>query len=196
MGMNMEVIDKLPRRRLQPDAARPRGGIWELKTWAQTAQILMAVAAFVGVVFGIYQWREQLSLNRTRAASELISRVTDRQFMDAYVRLAQLRYYAEMKTLTYEVSKNYYPECNEKSWLRFVLSDLNLVVSTYYLVAIFEKHDLADKNLTSDAISPDFRAFCDIMEIFSVYFPELKKNEKLQYLRNKWRKGTSGVLMH
>lgn len=192
----MEMIDTLRRRWLRPETARSKAGTWELKNWAHISQILMAVVALVGVAFGIYQWREQLSLNRTRAASELISRVTDRQFMDAYVRLAQLRYHAEMKTLTYEVSKNYYPECNEKSWLRFVLSDLNLVVSTYYLVAVFENHDLADKNLTRDAISPDFRAFCEIMEIFSVYFPELKKNEKLQYLRKIWGKGTSGVLMH
>lgn len=171
-----------------------RGGT--LDTISRVVGIVAVVMGIIGGVVGLIQWREQIELNRTKAASELILKVADRQFMDAYVRLVHLRHHAQLNSLTYEVAKDFYGDCTLQNWNRCILSDLNLVVSAYHLASILHKFDLLNKALAQEALSSDFRVFCEVMDAFSRQYPELSKNEKLGYLRQAWGATPSGSMFH
>ncbi|MBI5521868.1 MAG: hypothetical protein HY910_04495 [Desulfarculus sp.] len=155
-----------------------------------TVKALGLVGVIFSIFFGFNTIHDQLASDSRKHTLEILNKVSDHEFLNAYVRLHNLcgkvkEVEARNKKLTHHVLGDFYPQATESHWPALILYDVNKVISSYSYIALLLENGFVQKDLipvVDKRINIDFYNIYNELQCITRYIPGWDENPQLKFL--------------
>lgn len=147
-----------------------------------------------GIIFGFNTIYGQLDSDSRKHTLEILNKVSDHEFLNAYVRLLNLcdkvkKLDSSKSELKHDVITDFYPRATESHWQALILYDVNKVISSYSYIALLLENGFVQKDLVpvvDKRISVDFCNIYNEMQCLTRYMPNWAQNSQMDFLARKY----------